>query len=83
MRGLGDFGGNSSDATDINDYCVVVGNSVNLSGQTEGFVYDPAEGMQVFNSFGGSHTVVRGINNLGQITGYGKRADGVSRGICF
>lgn len=76
MRSLGSLGGAYSDAAAINASNQVVGTSTRASGNAHAFIWDSFNGMRDLNTLipansGWELLSAEGINDLGEIIGYG------------
>ncbi len=83
MIDLGDFGGGSSGAEDINGGGTIVGTARSPDSSNNAFIWTESEGMINLNTLidltGWERlTLAYGINETGQITGVGRRSDGSS-----
>jgi probable HAF family extracellular repeat protein len=70
-RNLGSLGGSYTEANALNDADEVVGFSVGSDGMLHAFRYAAASGIQPLATTAGSTSVAFGINEAGQIAGYG------------
>ena len=70
VSNLGTLGGNTSSASDINDYGVVVGKSYTVDGVVmQAFKWDRSNGMQALSTLSENGSGAAAINNAGQIVG--------------
>jgi probable HAF family extracellular repeat protein len=75
MRDLGTLGGDSSDATDVNNRAQAVGTSTTAAGQWHAFLW-AAGRMRDLGTLGGSFSVAQAINDHGQVVGTSTTATG-------
>lgn len=82
---IGTLGGNFSIAFDINDATEIVGTSEVTPGVHHAFIYTHSAGMVDLNSLtigsGWTLTEARGINDRGQIVGFGTNPSGLVHGF--
>ena len=82
---LGTLGGNRSIAWDINTSGQVVGSDELADGTSHAFIYTPESGMVDLNTLvpgsGWTLTQARGINDKGQIAGFGVNPSGAVHGF--